>query len=62
MTASGNGLWIGTGAANPLTFNPGESFSSSDHPAVGSDQCERASGERGSDHDYESSDYIDLGV
>ena len=29
-TASGNALWFGTGAANPLNFNPGESFSSSD--------------------------------
>ena len=29
-TASGNGLWLGTGATPPVNFNPGESFSSSD--------------------------------
>src|SRR5580700_8722902 len=30
-TALGNGLWYGTGnTANPVNFNPGESFSSSD--------------------------------
>ena len=35
-TASGNGLWMGTGAGVPVNFNPGESFASSDiiHPSV----------------------------
>src|SRR6476660_2992120 len=29
-TASGNGLWYGTGATTAVNFNPGESFGSSD--------------------------------
>src|SRR6476469_4460306 len=35
-TASGNGLWLGTGATPPVNFNPGESFASSDiiNPSV----------------------------
>ena len=57
-TASGNGLWLGTGATPPVNFNPGESFASSDiiNQSV-QVSANRASGKPGSDHDYHSSNY-----